>query len=138
MNDHPRWLVHGHQRVVFVKNVEWHRLRGGAFAHARPDWQFHFDVGSFMDVHRCPVCRRPIDRYQTFGDPPLRASPRHAGNLRDSPDQHLIQSQARIATVCREMDNQELLLVYLCWKPTITIGRSSGEDRLYEKGTGAI
>src|SRR5262249_6439041 len=32
MDDHPRWFVHSHQRIVFVKNVEWNRLRGGPFA----------------------------------------------------------------------------------------------------------
>jgi hypothetical protein len=92
MDHHPRWFVHGHQRIVFVKNVEWYGLRGGAFAYARPVWQVHFHRSSFTDVHRCPGRRRPIDRYQTLGYPSLRTRPRHTGNLGNAPDQHLIQS----------------------------------------------
>jgi hypothetical protein len=92
MDDHPCWFVHGHQRIVFVKDVERYWLRDGAFAHARADWQCHFDGGSFANVHRCPARRRPIDRYQTFGYPSLRTGPRHTGNLGNAPDQHLIQS----------------------------------------------
>ena len=110
MNDHPCGFVDSHQRVVFVQDVERYRFRGGALAHARPKGQCHFDGGSFTDVHRWPAGRRPIDRYQTFGYPPLRSRAGHPRNLGDAPDQHLIQSQVRIATICSEMDNQERLL----------------------------
>jgi len=120
MNDHPCGFVDRHQRVVFVQDVERYRFRGGALAHARPKGECHFDGGSFTDVHRWPAGRRPIDRYQTFGYPPLRSRAGHPRNLGDAPDQHLIQSQACIATIRGEMDNQEPLLVYLCQMPTIT------------------
>jgi hypothetical protein len=120
MNDHPGRFVDSNQRIVFVKDVEREWFRGGALAQARPQGQFHFDGGSFPNVHRCAVGRRPIDRYQTLGYPSLGTRPRHPRNLRDAPDQHLIQSQTRIATIRGEMDNQEPLLVYLCRMPTIT------------------
>ena len=120
MDDHPGGLVDSYQCIVFVKDVERQRFRGGTLAQARPQGQLHFDGGSFLDVHRCAVGRRPIDRYQTLGYPSLGTRPRHSRHLRDAPDQHLIQSQARIATICGEMDNQEPLLVYLCRMPTIT------------------
>lgn len=120
MNDHPCGFVDGDQRVVFVKDVERYRFRGDALAHARPERQRHFDGGSFTDVHRRPAGRRPIDRYQTLGYPSLRTRPRHSRNLRNAPDQHLIQAQTRIATIRSELDNQEPLLVYLCRMTTIT------------------
>src|SRR6188474_433566 len=120
MNDHPCGFVYRHQRIVFVKDVERYRLRGGALANARAERQRHFDSRSFTDVHRWPAGRRPIDRYQTLGYPSLRTRPRHTRNLRDAPDQNLIQSQACIATIRCEMDNQEPLLVNLYRMPTIT------------------
>ena len=120
MDDHPRWFVHGDQRIVFVQNVEWHRFRSGAFAHAGLVGQRYLDGGSFTNMHRRPARRRLIDRYQTIGYPSLRTNPRHPGHLGDPPDQHLIQPQARIATIRREVDNQKLLLVYLCRRLTIT------------------
>jgi len=120
MNDHPCGFVDGDQRIVLVEDVERERFRDGALTYTRPKGQLHFDGGSFTDVHRRPAGRRPIDRYQTLGYPSLRTGPRHSRNLRDAPDQHLIQSQTRVATIRGEMNNQDLLLVYLCQMPTIT------------------
>ena len=119
MNDHPCGFVNGDQRIVFVEDVERQRFRDGALSYARPKGQLHFDGGSFTDVHRRSARRRPIDRYQTLGYPSLRPGPRHSRDLRDAPDQHLIQSQTRIATIRSEMNNQEPLLVYLGQMPTI-------------------
>jgi hypothetical protein len=58
-------------------------------------------------MNRCACRGRLIDRHETVCDPPLRAGPRHSRYFDDAPDEHLIQTQSRVAPIGPELDNQE-------------------------------